>query len=53
VQIDIGKQKVVWILKHKEHDRVAAGNALRKKDKLKFRKMVYDFKQLTVNTFGI
>jgi hypothetical protein len=28
VQIDIGKQKVVWILKHKEHDWVAAGNAL-------------------------
>jgi hypothetical protein len=28
VQIDIGKQKVVLILKHKEHDRVAAGNTL-------------------------
>jgi hypothetical protein len=28
VQIDIGKQNMVWILKHKEHDRVAAGNAL-------------------------
>jgi hypothetical protein len=28
VQIDIGKQKVVWILKLREHDRVVAGNAL-------------------------
>jgi hypothetical protein len=27
VQNDIRKQKVVWILKHREHDRVAAGNA--------------------------
>jgi hypothetical protein len=27
-QIDIGKQKVVWILKHKEQHKEAAGSAL-------------------------
>jgi hypothetical protein len=28
VHFDIGKQKVVWILKHREQHEEAAGNAL-------------------------
>jgi hypothetical protein len=31
VHFDIGKQKVVWILKHREQHKEAAGNALREK----------------------
>ena len=32
MHFDIGKQKVVWILKYKEWDEEATGNALRHKN---------------------
>jgi hypothetical protein len=53
VQIDIGKQKVVWILKHRELDEEAVGNTLHKGMEKKKKKKSSHYISSMVSKFPI